>query len=104
VRALLTLDELAAALKVKREFLHKEWRRLHREHGFPMPMPGLERRWDPRAIELWQDNDLRRQGLLPALAADAAAQVELRLEPESAPSDDEILAARADAIAHQAAA
>lgn len=28
-------------------------RRLEAEHGFPAPVPGLGRRWNPAAIEAW---------------------------------------------------
>lgn len=76
MRDLLTYPEVAAALKVTREWFYRNHRRLVRQHGFPAPMPGMGNRWDPRAIELWQDGDLARQKLLPAAPAPPAAPPE----------------------------
>lgn len=73
MRDALTLTMVADAFKISKDWFYRHRRRLEREHGFPLPMPGFkEPRWDPRALELWQDEQLRKAGLLPPMGADPA--------------------------------
>jgi hypothetical protein len=55
-------------------------RRLEADHGFPPPVPGLGRRWNPAAIEAW-------------LAAQAGGQPD-----QQAPSAEDVLISRARAM------
>lgn len=50
---LLTFPEVAERLGVPLNSLYRNHRVLREEHGFPAPVPGLGRRWDPQAIENW---------------------------------------------------
>lgn len=102
MRDALTLDQVAARFQVSKDWWFRHWRNLRKEHGFPSPMPGFKTlRWDPRAIELWQDDQLRAAGILPPAPAAAPA------EPEGGVLGDanwpEILDRRAAAIAAAAA-
>jgi hypothetical protein len=55
-------------------------RRLEEDHGFPPPVPGLGRRWNPAAIEAWL---AQQAGGMPA---------------QDAPSAEDILITRARAM------
>jgi hypothetical protein len=55
MQRLLTAHQVAEilALDSARAFAQRR-RRLEEEHGFPRPVPGVGRRWDPLAIEAWR--------------------------------------------------
>lgn len=48
-----TIDEVAAALRIPPERLWRSWRRLHQQSGFPPPLPGGNRVWGRRAVSRW---------------------------------------------------
>ncbi|WP_156899380.1 helix-turn-helix transcriptional regulator [Pleomorphomonas koreensis] len=50
-----TIDEVAAALRITPDRLWRSWRRLHEKTGFPPPLPGGNRVWGRRAVSRWID-------------------------------------------------
>lgn len=50
---LLTFQDLAQRLGVSVQRLYRQHRELREQHGFPPPVAGMGRLWDPRAIENW---------------------------------------------------
>jgi hypothetical protein len=53
IRATLSLTEVAATLGIRLGKLHRIIARLRRDHGFPKPLP-LINRYDPAAIADWE--------------------------------------------------
>lgn len=72
-RRLLTTTEVAARLapgcKDPLAWFYRHRRDLVERHGFPPPVPGCGRRWDPAALDAWLD------ARLPAGAIDSRAVV-----------------------------
>lgn len=71
--ALLTPAEAAARLGVPLRQFQRKVAGLRRDHGFPLPLPGMGGRYDPLAIDAWR----RRQAGLDAPAATAGDDAEL---------------------------
>lgn len=46
-------EQVAERLAISPAAFRQRRRRLEEEHGFPPPVPGLGRRWNPAAIEAW---------------------------------------------------
>lgn len=65
VARLLSAQEVAALLHRQMNWFYKHRRRLE-ALGFPRPVPGMGRRWDPVAIRHWLD---KQAGLAPASPA-----------------------------------
>ena len=49
----LTCSQVAQLLNMKLPTFYPRQRSLIEVHGFPPPVPGLGRRWDPQAIAAW---------------------------------------------------
>lgn len=64
---LVKIDELAAALDRKPDWIKRNWLRLHREKGMPRKVPETWA-WPRRALETWIENS-------------AAAEAETLLKP-----------------------
>lgn len=96
MRRLLTLAEVAERLGASVEWLYRHRKRLATEQGFPAPAlgRGMQQRWDPRALELWQDARLKTTN--PTLAPTSAPAT---TEPEDLQVWRELLSERSDAIA-----
>lgn len=73
---LLALAEVAAALGFSRERFYKRWKAMVRDHGFPAPVPGCGKRWDPVAIRCWLDRQLEPAAADPADPGARAARRE----------------------------
>jgi len=58
-------------------------RRLEEDHGFPPPVPGLGRRWDPQAIEAWLARQDRQESA--SIAGSPEAILLARAEAMRAP-------------------
>lgn len=93
--ALLPLAAVALKLGVSRERFYKRWKAMVAEHGFPPPVPGCGKRWDPVAIRRWLDAQMPAHLRPPvaaaaeAEAADLAAELRERaraLAPAAAPA------------------
>jgi hypothetical protein len=72
MRQALTAAEVALHLRRSLPWFHRHRPALE-ARGFPPPMDGCGLRWDPRAIERWQDS------LLPPAPATADAKAEATL-------------------------
>jgi predicted DNA-binding transcriptional regulator AlpA len=83
MRTLVTAAQVAKALGYTYGWFASHRARLEAEHNFPRPVDGCGLRWDPRAIEAWQDARLPA----PIRSAEAAAEAELirRAHASSAP-------------------
>lgn len=81
-RALLTQRQVAEWLGHSLDWFRRHRARLTAEQGFPAPVPGLGRRWDPAAITAWL---ARYRGVAP---------------PVESGDWDNILAARACTLQH----
>ena len=55
MRSLLTAAQVADRLQITVRAFWARRRSLEAEHGFPAPVPGIGQRWDPAAIQAWQD-------------------------------------------------
>jgi hypothetical protein len=55
MRRLWHAHQVAEALGLTPGAFSARRRRLEEEHGFPPPVAGVGRRWDPAAIEAWLD-------------------------------------------------
>lgn len=93
IRRYLTHEEVAVALGVSREWLYRNKRRLERDEAFPLPVRGLDKLYDPAAIELWQDRQIEPAASPPP----APAASEPPANPESKIAD--LLDERAKRIA-----
>lgn len=76
----MTLDELAEEMGRRPSTMRRVWPRLHRQHGFPRPLPGGRLIWSRDLVRAWI-----RSAALPAAPAnddgraadaDAAAVIE----------------------------
>lgn len=86
MRTLLTINEVCRKLSVDQTwFRRSDNRRRLKALGFPDQVPGLGKRWDPRAIDIWLD----KVGGLQAETKIEGASIELAL------TDDEIAASQA---------
>ncbi|YBV97552.1 hypothetical protein M1D80_11930 [Phyllobacteriaceae bacterium JZ32] len=47
------IDEVAAAIGRKPQWLKRNWLKMHNNEGFPRPLPGSDWRWPRRMVELW---------------------------------------------------
>lgn len=70
MRQLLTAPRVAAALGYRHGWFVRHRARLEAEHGFPAPIDGCGRRWDPAAIEDWLDAQRRKAAPAPEAAAE----------------------------------
>jgi hypothetical protein len=104
MRPLLTLEDIAERMQVEPDWLRSRLGTLCTRHGFPraLPLPGI-RRWDPFALEIWENSMLAARGA--ASAADVAVAI---APPASAVAPEEedgltsaVLDERARAIAGQ---
>lgn len=59
-----SLQEVAAALGRKPDWLRRNWRKLEAS-GFPSPLPGSGWRWPRRAVELWIASSGRAPSVAP---------------------------------------
>lgn len=72
MRTALTAYQVAAALQISARSFAARRKRLEEEHGFPRPLPGLGLpRWDPAALEDWQ-NARRSPSAVQAAEGDIA--------------------------------
>jgi len=75
-RTLLTHDQVAVLLRGGSAKAARDWFWRHRAGlealGFPPPVPGIARRWDPVAIHAWLDSQVPAH-LRPYLPGPAAA-------------------------------
>lgn len=79
----MTLAEVASELQRAPRTLARTWAGLHREHGFPRPLPGLGLVWSRALVTAWiraaalscaaPAND---QGAVSSHGVDAAALIE----------------------------
>lgn len=73
-RALLSLDQVAKLLRGDepgaRAWFYKHWQMLVATRGFPPPVEGLGKRWDPVAVHWWLDQRLPIELRPPAPAID----------------------------------
>ena len=71
-RALLSLDQVARLLRGDepgaRAWFYKHWQMLVATRGFPPPVEGLGKRWDPVAVHWWLDQRLPLELRPPAPA------------------------------------
>lgn len=49
----LTLSEVSQMLRRRPETIRRKWRQLHRDHGFPRPLPGLGLVWSRALVSAW---------------------------------------------------
>jgi predicted DNA-binding transcriptional regulator AlpA len=71
-RTLLDLRDLAKRIKRSLDWTYRALPGLIADHGFPAPLPGLGKRWDPVAVDAWLDAQLAPE-LSPARPQAAAA-------------------------------
>jgi hypothetical protein len=89
-RDLLNIAQVAKIIRHSPEWFSRHRKRLEEEHGFPKSVAGMGKRWDPRAIEIWQDWQLPPAASASGLAqedaalADARRELERRLQPQPA--------------------
>lgn len=104
-RPYLSLDELAQALHVGREWLRRHRRRLEHDFGFPRPAPGMGNHYDPLAVKLWQDRNLPPELVDRFIALLPGAPHNLTARGDLAPDGEEALAllldGRARALAEE---
>lgn len=74
----LTLAQVAKRFGKSRIWMYRHMRDLAANHGFPPPIPGFGRVWDPRAIEAWLE--AQRAPKPPIAAAPDAAAVAPELD------------------------
>ena len=72
-RTLITAAEVSARLGHPLGWFYRHRKRLEIDHGFPREVSGCSRRWDPRGIDLWLDQQIPA-GLQPNQWSEAAAQ------------------------------
>lgn len=89
-RMLLNAPEVALKLKHSLTWFARNRERLETEHGFPRPIDGVGRRWDPVAIDRWLDLQLPEHLRAPTGPAE--------LERAEQEYWDQILHERAEAI------
>ena len=68
-------DQLGVSL----DWFNRNWKNLIADHGFPPPLAGLGRRWDPVAIAAWKDAQIPAH-LKPPPAAEHTNVIDLSAE------------------------
>lgn len=98
IRAYLNLRQVAELLGYSEDYVYRHVRRWQAEAANPFPRPAMGRKYDPLAVEIWQNNRLapaQRRQLAPIAVANDDAP--------AAGGRKALLRARAQAIAEREA-